>query len=159
MKIALTFLAITLSIAVIAQVSVVPELVSSGGGYAELTDIRVSYSIGEPIIGISTDGNTTLTQGFQQSDFSITSIDKLTLLGFNLFPNPTDGILIVEYGEAKFQDIRLRISDINGRLILQERLDEFNRSELDISVLTAGTYILTILSEQKNLGTSKIIKL
>ena len=56
-----------LSRSLIAQ-SIDRQVISSAGDYSDNGSIKVSWTLGEPVIETFTNGNITLTQGFQQPD-------------------------------------------------------------------------------------------
>ncbi|OWY20129.1 hypothetical protein C7N43_23130 [Sphingobacteriales bacterium UPWRP_1] len=49
--------------------SLTPQVVASGGGYAQGGGYSLSYTIGEPVTATLTSGSNILTQGFHQPDF------------------------------------------------------------------------------------------
>lgn len=55
--------------------SLSPQVVASGGGYAEAGGYSLSYTVGEPVTATLASGSNILTQGFHQPDFQ--SIVKL----------------------------------------------------------------------------------
>ncbi len=57
------------------------QLVSTAGGFIQSAQGSVSFSIGEPVIGMITGGGFTVNQGFQQPEQI-----SCTISGFNPFP-------------------------------------------------------------------------
>ena len=70
-----------------------------------------------------------------------------------LYPNPTKGIinLNTNYG---FNEAIYSIFDIGGRRVLNSK---FNSNQIDVSELSAGTYILRIMNNNQ-IKTQKFIK-
>jgi trimeric autotransporter adhesin len=67
-----------------------------------------------------------------------------------IFPNPTVRNLQVNLGSSS-QNVRLLVNDMLGRLILDEQAPDMINEQaysLDVSTLPAGTYQLTIVSDQ-----------
>lgn len=63
-----------------------------------------------------------------------------------LFPNPTTDKLFID-GELDIkQDLNYRISDITGKLIAFDRLDNFQQ-QIDVSTLNNGIYIFQIMTK------------
>ncbi len=88
---------------------------------------------------------------------SVASLQQQLIL--RVYPNPSDGLFMVEYPEAVSGLTLLRISDMQGRLIReleahpQTGLQHF---EVDLSAQTAGVYLLEIRQGQQS-GRQRII--
>ena len=75
---------------------------------------------------------------------------------FNLYPNPTTGVLFVSYSIST--DATLEITDASGRLLLKSKLvSESIVSKIDLSLFQNGIYFYHILDESTNLNNGKII--
>ena len=85
----------------------------------------------------------------------------LDVVGFNLYPNPTSGQLIIAF-DKKHSDFTIEIYDVSGRNIETFYSDEFNNLEysqktMDITNYQSGVYICVVKIENK-LYTRKFIK-
>ena len=61
---------------------------------------------------------------------------------FDLYPNPTTGILNVELGNLDFEGAAtLQLLDLEGRLLQEFKIPD-SKSEIDISTLPSGTYLV-----------------
>lgn len=79
---------------------------------------------------------------------AITNLDKSSAI--KAFPNPTQGTLQLEFTSVNTANTLLTITDLAGRLILNEQVvfsTENSKHRLDLAGNTAGIYILTIVSE------------
>lgn len=78
-------------------------------------------------------------------------IDALNVLNnVNVYPNPTSDMLNVTYNLNEQSDIRLYVTDMQGRVIVDEDIDAqqgANNYQLNTNGLAEGTYILTLYSE------------
>ncbi len=65
---------------------------------------------------------------------------------FNLFPNPTTGIVYLNATLPSSVAATIRVTDLSGRVLLQEQrlFNSAQRQELDLSRLAKGTYFLTL---------------
>jgi len=83
---------------------------------------------------------------------------RLDLEMINIFPNPTSGILQIQFrGEAL--PTKVRINDISGKEVYKEDLNNFDghyNTQIDVSDAAKGTLLLTI-AQGKNTFTEKII--
>lgn len=112
---------------------------------------------------IQADGNITFVGYFNYNPTGImrligdtplsTSAIENSSFQFNVFPNPTNGILNIENIPDKST---LRIIDIFGRTILFQKSSSNTFNTLDVSTLIDGTYFLQI-EHNGNVSNKKII--
>lgn len=76
-----------------------------------------------------------------------------TYSGIKIFPNPTNGILIID---QVLQNTILSLSDIQGRLLYWKSLEE-GKSEIDLSKFENGVYLLRLRSNNKT-AVTKVVK-
>ncbi|MCH8319134.1 MAG: hypothetical protein IIA88_11690, partial [Bacteroidetes bacterium] len=77
--------------------SISPEVYAASGEYYTSANATLSWTIGEGVIETFTGANAILTQGFQQSLYTITSIEEVSDNNYQIsvYPNPaTDFINI-----------------------------------------------------------------
>jgi len=72
---------------------------------------------------------------------------------FTVFPNPAREVL---YINCDVEKAILQIFDINGKLIYTDFV--FSNSEINISELISGTYIIILSAENERIGVQKFIK-
>jgi hemin uptake protein HemP len=78
---------------------------------------------------------------------------------FELFPNPTDGTFTVRFTQDKKAKTDLRITDVNGKVVFEDKLGKFSgtyEKEINLKKFGAGTYLLSIEKDGK-VETKKII--
>jgi hypothetical protein len=86
-------------------------------------------------VGLTTPAASNITSGTLQLDqFS----------GLRVFPNPTSGITILRFSEVLAKGTVVRILNSEGKPVLTSQ-----SSELDISCLAAGFYMVCLQSEGK----------
>lgn len=96
---------------------------------------------------------TTVDMGAYEVD-GVLSMVTFQKLGAKIYPNPTNGILTLEFNE--FENSSIKITDINSRVIQNQELSNAFTT-FDVSNLSAGIYFLQINSE-KGTATHKFIK-
>ncbi|MCK4346434.1 MAG: T9SS type A sorting domain-containing protein [Bacteroidales bacterium] len=135
------------------------EAVSTAGNYGKTTYGSLSWTVGEPVIETIKDGNSTLTQGFQQSRLTVTAIYDLKVpdIELSVYPNPTNSFLSIEVKTDKQRDLLLSLFDINGKLILQNNMAG-NKQSIKMQNYKPATYILKITEANKEIKTYKIVK-
>ena len=135
------------------------EAVSTAGNYGKTTSGSLSWTVGEPVIETITDGTNTLTQGFQQSKLTVTTINDLKVSGIELsvYPNPTHDFLSIEVKADKQRDFQINLFDINGKLILQKMMTG-NKQTIKMQNYKSATYILKVIDDKKEIRTYQIVK-
>ncbi|MEN0006200.1 MAG: T9SS type A sorting domain-containing protein, partial [Bacteroidota bacterium] len=71
---------------------------------------------------------------------------KLDLPAFDAFPNPTDGLLMLQF-EAVPGELDIRVTDLNGQQIYKEQMRNFEgiyNKQIDLRDVSKGAYLLTI---------------
>ena len=87
---------------------------------------------------------------------SILSVNEVLSNKFVVYPNPTTGLINVSNSD----NIRLNkitVTDLNGRVVKSNNYDNLSDTQLNVSDLSAGMYLLTISSDQGT-AVKKIVK-
>ncbi|MCK4465408.1 MAG: T9SS type A sorting domain-containing protein [Bacteroidales bacterium] len=128
------------------------EVVTTAGSYGETTSGSLSWTVGEPVIETITDGTNTLTQGFQQSKLTVTSVYELPGLDFTIlvYPNPTSDFLTVKVEKNdRLTGLKYHLYDINGKLLLLKQI-EGNETTISLKHLKPSTYFLKVYHTGRN---------
>jgi hypothetical protein len=136
------------------------EVVSSAGGYGSSTSGSLSWTLGEPVIETFLGANYTLTQGFHQTNLTITSIEELPDLniGINAYPVPTKNMLNIDINDAEKVDFLIKMYNLSGKAVIMQNIDNA-KSIINVQNLPAGAYILKISNNKgRALKTFKMIK-
>jgi len=133
------------------------EVISSGGNYDETSSGSLSWTIGETTTETVSDGTNTLTQGFQQSNLTVSEIKNSNLENVNikLYPNPTTDLVILETN--KITDLDFKIYSTNGKLLKTEKINN-TETQIFFTEYSSGIYFLTISNTKKQIKTFQIIK-
>ena len=133
------------------------EVISSGGNYDETSSGSLSWTIGEATTETVSDGTNTLTQGFQQSNLTVTEIKNSNLENVNitLYPNPTTDLVILETNNIT--DLDFKIYSTNGKLLKTEKVNN-TETQIFFTEYSSGIYFLTISNTKKQIKTFQIIK-
>lgn len=76
--------------------------------------------------------------------------------GFNVYPNPTNGDVIVELPETG--DYTIKLFNLKSAGLLTKEIMNSNTVEINMSDLSFGIYMITVYKGNEILGTVKIIK-
>jgi hypothetical protein len=89
---------------------------------------------------------------------SIVSVSENQDLNFTIYPVPADKQLNVSFGENITGNARLTISDLTGRVVYSEELNDVRPGKvqsINSSIFTEGIYLLQLISGE-NMTTKKI---
>jgi len=133
------------------------QVIGTGGNNYSNSNFKLSYTIGEPVVGVMTGGGNQLGNGYYPAlNLQVLSIEDNTLdLQLIVFPNPTSQLLYVTHPDIN--SFAINIVDLNGKLIYSGAI---NKDEpKDVSNYTQGIYLVTVENkESSKKNTYKIIK-
>ena len=92
--------------------------------------------------------------------YSETSTNDLEISNFNIYPNPTNDFLNIEFESINEQNYSIYLVDILGQKILLDRINNYKGDytyRLDLIKFAQGIYMLELSSENK-IYNKKIIK-
>ena len=96
--------------------------------------------------------------GEREENANVTESKDLTLNMVNIFPNPTNGVVQIQFkGEAV--PTKVTVTDISGREVFKDETNNFDGNynrQIDVSSAAKGTLLLTVSQGKKNF-TEKII--
>jgi len=131
------------------------------GGNATGTGGTVSYTVGQIANSTLSGTNGAITQGVQQPyEISIATAIKNTEdinLKCLIYPNPTGGITKLVFESPDFENLRIRLFDING-VLLQDKKVEGREIELSLENLSSSVYFLKVLKNNQEVKAFKIVK-
>ena len=76
---------------------------------------------------------------------------------FVMFPNPANNQLNFDFKSLDVNELTINITDVQGRIILNNRINSTN-SAIDVSSLSTGLYQVTILDGNSILSIKKLLK-
>ena len=137
--------------------------VNTSGGNASGTGGSVSYSVGQVFNTTAFGTNGSVSEGVQQP-FEISVLSGVDITGIDLYyavyPNPTSGKLTLKLDAStttNIQSMRYQLYDVNGKMLRNDRLKEFETS-IDMSDFVSATYFLKVTNINKEVKLFKIIK-
>lgn len=162
MKNLIFILSVFLTIKAVTQ-QISPQVIATGGNINQQANAQISYTIGEPVIQTITDGNTTLTQGYQQPHYYITLLPQYQNIFPNItvYPNPTSNQLQIMFNSEKEFKANILLLDAAGKQIKMNNILALPKSTINYNMdsYAAGKYFITIeLPEISTLKTYEIIK-
>ena len=119
-----------------------PSVVSSSGDSYSNGNIIMDFTLGEIVIETFSNTANILTQGFHQGDLKVTTSVVNLDIKTKVYPNPTTNFLIIEL--EKNVNAELLVYDVNGKLVIKDKLNNEQQKQLDFSFLGQGNYLLNI---------------
>lgn len=111
------------------------------------------------VYGSSTSTTSTSCYTLKVQLGTATKTDEL-VMGDNttieVYPNPVQNMLNVDFSKLK-SATAIRIYDVNGRIVLTKNINQI-RTQLDVSKLTGGVYMIEVLNRDNTIVRYKIIK-
>ena len=133
------------------------QVIGAAGKTQSNSNLKVSWTAGEPVVGLMTAGNNQLGNGYYPAlNLQALSVEDSVLdVQLKVYPNPTSQSLYVSHPEMN--SFRITIVDLNGKQLYSGSI---NKDEpLDVSKYTQGMYMVTIENTSTNKkNTYKIIK-
>jgi hypothetical protein len=105
--------------------------------YLNPSTVYVKYFVGFLTPDCDAKANVIVKSNWVQS--VVTGIAENNLLDFSIYPNPAKNRMEIAINENEFE---IQITNVFGQVLLEER----NNKYIDISNLSAGTYITTVKS-------------
>jgi hypothetical protein len=138
--------------------SIAPQVVASAGDHYVAVGVQLSWTTGESMIDTYTAGGSMITQGFHQTQLTITAVEEQNPhnLQVSIYPNPTSEQLTISIPENE-NDMTMNLFDMNGKLILSEQLSGTEK-RLNVSALADAYYILQLQSEAINYSSTHKIQ-
>lgn len=136
------------------------SVIAGGGGYETSASNSVSWTLGEAVIETLQQGTNTLSQGFQQPDYTgVVSIlpleDKQIMV--KAFPNPATDEVSISFSELISEPLLLVIIDSQSKNIGNYTLTE-KENMLSIANFANGIYFLNIRTQTGKATTLQIVK-
>ncbi len=137
--------------------SISKQVIGAAGKTLSNSNIKVSYTVGESVVGIMTAGGNQLGNGYYPAlNLQALSVEDNVLdVQLRVYPNPTSQSLYVSHPEIN--SFVITIVDLNGKQLYSGTINK--EEPLDISNYTQGMYLVTIENTTTNKkNTYKIIK-
>jgi hypothetical protein len=127
------------------------ELVTSGGDEFKGENISLEWSLGEIMTETFEGEYYTLTQGFNQAIYTITSVKcKRKYQNIAVYPNPCRDHFFVDLKMEEDIKYSLRIIDIIGKIVHVDQLTN-HANKIDIQFLKSNMYIVQILNNKNRI--------
>jgi len=133
------------------------QVIGTAGKTQSNSNFKVSWTTGEPVVGLMTAGGNQLGNGYYPAlNLQALSVEDNTMdVQLRVYPNPTSQSLYVSHPELN--SIGIQIVDLNGKQVYSGTISK--DQPLDVSNYSQGMYLITIENKEANKkNTYKIIK-
>lgn len=133
---------------------------NAGGTSKKVTGVNYTYSLGQPFGAKVFLGERIISEGVQQpiEVFRVVSgLIDLSLLKFDVFPNPTDEFLNVQLDHPEFKGLNIKMVDLNGKELMNHAVTQ-EAFLLDVKKFPSAIYFLELYKFDVLIGSYKIIK-
>lgn len=133
---------------------------TSSGGDISGSGGSASYSTGQVAYTTLTGSTGSATQGIQQPyEFFVLGEDhfEAITLSVTVYPNPAVSEIHLRLGSLDVSDPRFELYDLNGRLLLQQKIT-LMETPIAMASLPTASYLLKVYAGNAELKNFKIIK-
>lgn len=137
--------------------SISKQVIGAAGKTQSNSTYKLSWTAGEPIVGLMTAGGNQLGNGYYPSlDVKALSKEDFTMdVAIKVYPNPTSHLLFASQKDQHALDIK--IVDLGGKLLVNTKINP--GEAIDVSNYTSGMYLVEVKDIETNKkNTYKIIK-
>jgi len=137
------------------------QAISTAGGEASGAGGTASFTAGQPDYIYLASNNGSVMQGIQQP-FDVQTVTRAEFvkdvtLVCEAYPNPVNDLLVLKIQRDKLDNLSYSLMDVNGR-VLEENIIDKTENAISLKEYSQGTYFLTVIDNNKELKTFKIIK-
>jgi hypothetical protein len=135
------------------------DIITTSGSYEKSSTTSISWTLGELVTSSYINDSISFCQGFQQPDLSITIVDQIPEIDYNISiaPNPVSEFITLNIDEAINTKIEYNIIDISGNILYKNNVIS-NKTEIQFTSFKSGTYLLKIVKSNIIVKTFKIVK-
>jgi len=140
--------------------SIEPQVIASAGEHFDNGTTQLSWTLGEVMIDTYDNGTNILTQGFHQTELTVTSVEEtLANIRLNMYPNPTSELLNIDLGNNE-SDINLQLFDMSGKLVHSDKIEAYQTKYfLPMNKVATGNYLVRMQSVDGKMNTThKVMK-
>jgi len=143
-----------------AQDQLIGEFTTSGATISNSSN-TIDFNVGNLLIGEVSNSQQTVLHGLLPYALKVTALaaDEISDLVVSVYPNPVISKLSVDHKESLPLGTLIEVRDINGALMSSKTIETTaTKSEIDMSDIANGTYLLMIKTRSGQTNLYRIIK-
>ncbi len=101
-----------------------------------------------------------ITQPEQFSNSNTGSVNRFTSQ-IDVFPNPSEGTLNIQFTGTSANSFLIRITDVSGRIISEKQYGKFNgqlNEKLNLADQPKGVYMVEVVTERESYNTKVVLQ-
>jgi hypothetical protein len=138
------------------------SVISPAGSIDKTSTVTLEWTLGETAVQSALYNSGMITEGFHQSAIQVTSsLNERAISNhrFTISPNPVISVLDFKSYSLENTRIKILLTDIVGKSISFTEATSNDSKNIDMSMLIAGVYLLTIKDSQGNvLESFRVVK-
>jgi len=136
------------------------DIIASAGGNSSVADISIRWILGETLVPKYKSSDLILSQGFQlQQEAAHIGANSDNAVKVRLFPNPSDGKIMVSFSSPVESEVSLSFINSHGRTVMTGFIERaVSGRQISLRDLPAGIYYLK-LTMDKSINIYKVVKL
>ena len=131
-----------------AQITKYTQTVNAAGGTKDISGNNYEWSVGEmTLVSTFSNPNIIVTQGVLQKYDGGVGISDLSkkLEGVNVYPNPTNSLVYIQYTLPENGKLQYELTDLTGKSIIKHAMDAVKGTEktsVNLAPYANGSYML-----------------
>lgn len=115
----------------------------------------IQQTVGQPYSTTTRyEDNITYRPGFQQPIFKVNLIHST--INMDVYPNPATNWVTLNSSKTLL-NVHIQVVDITGKLIVEEKLDEFKTYTINCQEWGNGMYVISLADDTNNSYSSKLV--
>jgi len=99
-----------------------------------------------------------VTRGLICSDMALSVFENEKVESLTVYPNPATDFVRIPTADFDTDNIQVRLTDVTGKIVLNEQFNRNGELQLDVSQQTPGIYFVNILGEEAVYTTKLIVR-
>jgi len=99
-----------------------------------------------------------VTRGLICSDMALSVFENEKVESLTVYPNPATDFVRIPTTDFDTDNIQVRLTDVTGKIVLNEQFNRNSELQLDVSQQTPGIYFVNILGENAVYTTKLVIR-
>jgi hypothetical protein len=167
-KILLAIILLSCSTSANAQLILHKSVIANGGASYSSPGLSADWTVGQTVVNQYTSSGLTITEGFHPIEAASVITPPLAvpavknnIVSVSAYPNPTSSILNIAIVQNQPATITIQVLDEAGGVVknvITLPAQQSVNTEVDMSSLSAGTYIIMVNAGTKEAYTMKVVK-
>jgi len=90
-----------------------------------------------------------------------TVIENNVIYGLNIFPNPTEGLVVISFESIKNSDFTISILNVLSKVVFEEKLSQFSgfyKKKINLNNFAKSVYLIRIKTSESTINKKLILR-